>query len=99
LDYFVSFGLFDVMNIKNQATITTLGYIVLVGLTVATYQIGETQHHSLEISLLVFAIAILKGAMISEQFMQLGFVKGIWRWPILIWLMLLSSAIYIAFTA
>ena len=87
------------MNIKNQATITTLGYIVLVGLTVATYQIGETQNHSLEISLLVFAIAILKGAMISEQFMQLGFVKGIWRWPILIWLTLLSSAIYIAFTA
>ena len=87
------------MNIKNQATITTLGYIVLIGLTVATYQVGETQHHSLEISLLVFAIAILKGAMISEQFMQLGFVKGIWRWPILIWLMLLSSAIYIAFTA
>ena len=99
MDHFVSFGLFDVMNIKNQATITTLAYVILLGLTVATYQIGETQRHSLDISLLVFAIAILKGAMISEQFMQLRFVKGIWRWPILIWLMLLSSAIYIAFTA
>ena len=86
------------MSTKNQTTLTTLSYAVLIGLTVATYQIGETQAHSLDISLLVFAIAIFKGGMISEQFMQLRFVKGIWRWPILIWLILLSIVIYTAFT-
>jgi hypothetical protein len=87
------------MSIKNQTIIITISYVILMGLTIATYQIGEAQAHSLDVSLLVFAIAILKGVMISEQFMQLRTVRGIWRWPVLIWLILLSVVIYTAFTS
>mgnify|MGYP001575810834 CR=1 FL=1 len=87
------------MNTKYQPLLITLVYAVLVGLTIVTYQVGETQAHSLDLSLLVFAIALVKGVLISEQFMRLGSVKGIWRWPVLIWLILVSIVIYLAFSA
>jgi len=71
----------------------------LIVLTLVTYQIGESGVSSLSISLFVFAIAIFKGVMISEYFMQLKWVKGIWRWPVLVWLILISIVIYSAFNA
>ncbi|MBC8493472.1 MAG: cytochrome C oxidase subunit IV family protein [Candidatus Thioglobus sp.] len=87
------------MNANKSTIWVTIIYTLLVILTLVTYQIGESGLRSLDISLMVFAIAIAKGALISEYFMQLHWVKGIWRLPILIWLLLLSITIYIAFTA
>ncbi len=95
----VSFGLCNVMQTRDSTIVASVIYALLIVLTLVTYQIGEIGVSSLNTSLLVFAIAIFKGIMISEHFMQLKKVKGIWRWPILIWLMLLSIVIYIAFTA
>ncbi len=72
-------------------------YLSLIALTLVTYFIGEVGVHSLMLSLGVFAIAIIKGAIISEYFMQLKLVRGIWRMPILIWLLILVVVIFTAF--
>ncbi len=87
------------MNIKHSTVSASVVFAILIVLTLVTYQIGESGVSSLSISLFVFAIAIFKGVMISEYFMQLKWVKGIWRWPVLVWLILISIVIYSAFNA
>ena len=87
------------MNTKKQSTIVeTVVFVLLIALTLVTYQAGRMGLSSVEISLGVFAIALFKGALISEHFMQLKYCSGLWRWMILIWLILLGIIIYLAFT-
>ncbi len=83
---------------KPSTTVETIVFIVLIVLTLVTYKVGETDMSGIFVSLGVFAIALFKGALISEHFMQLKYASGIWRWLILIWLILLGIVIYIAFT-
>jgi len=85
------------MNIKNTTTIATIVYLTLVILTFVTYWLGESGAKGLSISLGVFALALIKGTMISEHFMQLKFVSGFWRFPVLIWLVILAIVIFTAF--
>ena len=88
------------MKIKKQSTIVeTAVFLLLIALTLVTYQVGEIGLSGTNISLGVFAIALFKGALISEHFMQLKHASGLWRWMILIWLILLGIVIYLAFTA
>ncbi len=94
---FVSASLCNVMNIKNTTTIATIVYLTLVILTFVTYWLGESGAKGLSISLGVFALALIKGTMISEHFMQLKFVSGFWRFPVLIWLVILAIVIFTAF--
>jgi cytochrome c oxidase subunit IV len=88
------------MKIKKQSTIVeTTVFLLLIALTLVTYQVGKMGLSGVNISLGVFAIALFKGALISEHFMQLKHASGLWRWMILIWLILLGIVIYLAFTA
>lgn len=84
---------------KKSINIANFIYLMLIIFTLITYQLGKFNLSSLNISLFVFFIAIVKVAMISEYFMQLKFVKGFWRLPVIIWLILLSIVIFIAFTS
>jgi len=75
----------------------TLVYLVLVLLTVATWAVGTAGLGGLPVSLLVLAVALLKGHLIGDWFMGLRSVRGIWRWVVAIWLLIPGGLISIAF--
>ena len=75
----------------------TLAYLVLMLLTVATWAVGTAGLGGLPVSLLVLAVALLKGHLIGDWFMGLRSVRGIWRWVVAIWLLIPGGLISIAF--
>jgi cytochrome c oxidase subunit IV len=75
----------------------TLIYLLLIGLSVATFMVGELGPGSLETSLLVLAIALIKGELVGGWFMGLRGIKGLWRWPVLIWLLIPGLIITLTF--
>ena len=75
----------------------TIVYIVLVGLTLVTWAIGKTGLSGLQVALLVLLLALVKGLLIGDYYMGLGSVRGLWRWPIVIWLFVPGSLITWAF--
>ncbi|MDD3518888.1 MAG: cytochrome C oxidase subunit IV family protein [Chromatiales bacterium] len=75
----------------------TVVYLVLMGLTVATWAIGRAGLEGLGVSLLVLAFALLKGQLVGDWFMGLRGVRGIWRWVIVIWLVVPGALITLAF--
>lgn len=72
-------------------------YVLLVTLTFVTFYIGEHQMGGLTIALFVLAIAMLKGHLVGAYFMGLGGLRGLWRWPVSIWLIIPGSMITTAF--
>ncbi len=72
-------------------------FLLLVGLTLVTYLIGESGAGGLEVSLTVLALALLKGWLVGDYFMGLRRVRGPWRWPVLVWLLLPGALIASAF--
>lgn len=72
-------------------------FLLLMGLTIVTWFIGMKQFSSLQISLMVLGIALLKGQLIGDYFMGLRQVSGFWRWTVAIWLLLIGSLISYAF--
>jgi len=72
-------------------------WILMMLLSLATYIIGQQGLSGLRISLLVLAFALLKGQLVSTYFMGLGQVRGFWRWPVTLWLVILGSLISTAF--
>ena len=77
----------------------TIVYIVLMALTMITWLIGKAGLAGLEISLIVLAFALVKGLLIGDYYMGLRGIKGIWRWVIIIWLVLPGSLITWAFVS
>ena len=75
----------------------TIIYIALMGLTFITWMIGKAELSGLDISLLVLALALLKGLLVGDYFMGLRSVSGFWRLPVLIWLLLPGGLITWAF--
>ncbi len=75
-------------------------YLVLVGLTFVTFFIGQMGLSGLKVALAVLFIALLKGQLVGDFFMGLRRVKGLWRWPVFIWLFipgtLITTAFYLA---
>ena len=83
------------MQMNNTASIKlypvrpcTIVYIVLMGLTLATWLIGKAGISGLDISLLVLGFAAVKGLLIGDYYMGLRGLKSIWRWVIIIWLVI-----------
>jgi cytochrome c oxidase subunit 4 len=72
-------------------------YLLLMSLTLATWAIGRFSLAGLELSLLVLSFALIKGWLIGDYFMGLGELRGIWRWPVLIWLLVPGGLIGLAF--
>lgn len=72
-------------------------YGVLVLLTLVTWGIGRAGLGGLSLSLLVLGFALLKGHLIGDWFMGLRGVQGIWRWVVVIWLLIPGALITVAF--
>jgi len=70
---------------------------ILIALTFITYSIGEEGLGGLELSLLVLGIAIIKGHLVGSYFMGLGKLRGPWRWPVSVWLIIPGGLIATAF--
>ena len=68
-----------------------------MGLTVVTWLIGKMGLSGLNISLLVLFFALIKGLLVGDYFMGLKTVRGIWRWPVRVWLFLPGALIAWAF--
>ncbi|MEO5344089.1 MAG: cytochrome C oxidase subunit IV family protein [Gammaproteobacteria bacterium SHHR-1] len=72
-------------------------YLILMGLSVITWGIGKSGLAGLELALLVLAFGLIKGWLVGDYFMGLGRLRGFWRWPILIWLLIPGGLISLAF--
>ena len=63
----------------------------------AIYIIGQQGLSGLRISLLVLVFALFKGQLVATYFMGLGQVRGFWRWPVTLWLIIPGGLISTAF--
>jgi cytochrome c oxidase subunit IV len=72
-------------------------WLVLVGLTLATFLIGEVGQGGLAASLLVLGLALAKGWLVGDRFMGLAGLRGPWRWVIGLWLVVPGTLIATAF--
>ena len=72
-------------------------FVLLVTLTFVTFYIGEQQMGGLTIALFVLGIAMIKGYLVGAYFMGLGGLRGLWRWPVSVWLIIPGSLITTAF--
>ena len=75
----------------------TLVYVLLVLLTLVTWGIGRMGLRGLPVALLVLGFALLKGHLIGDWFMGLRGVRGVWRWVVIIWLVIPGGLITLAF--
>jgi hypothetical protein len=75
----------------------TFVYILLMTLTLITWGIGKAGLGGLEISLIVLGFALFKGYLIGDYYMGLRGLRSIWRWTILLWLLIPGSLIAWAF--
>ncbi len=80
--------------------VCTWVYILLVGLTFVTFAIGQAGLGGLKVALFVLVLALVKGQLVGAYFMGLGSLRGLWRWPVFIWLfipgILIGTAFYLA---
>jgi len=70
---------------------------ILVVLTFVTFFLGEKGIGGLEVALFVLGIAMIKGHLVGAYFMGLGKLRGLWRWPVSVWLIIPGSLIATAF--
>ncbi len=74
-------------------------YLFLITFTFVTSQVGQMGLSGLTVSLLVLMLALIKGQLVGYYFMGLGRVKGLWHWPVFIWLfipgILIGTAFYL----
>jgi len=86
-------------NIDKSGTLRpcTVVYVALTCLTLVTWLVSRMGLSGLDISLSVLLLALIKGLLIGDYYMGLRMVHGLWRLPILIWLLLPGSLITWAF--
>jgi cytochrome c oxidase subunit 4 len=72
-------------------------WLFMLLLTGITYGIGQQGLSGLGISLMVLFFALLKGHLVGAYFMGLSRVRGFWRWPVTLWLLIPGGLISIAF--
>lgn len=72
-------------------------YLFLMLFSFVTFLIGQFGLTGLEVSLAVLLLALLKGQLVGAYFMGLGSLRGLWRWPVFIWLFIPGMLIGTAF--
>ena len=72
-------------------------WLVMLLLTGVTYAIGQLGFSGLYVSLTVLFLALLKGQLVGAYFMGLNRVRGFWRWPVTLWLVIPGGLISAAF--
>lgn len=74
-------------------------WLLLMGLSLVTYLVGEMGASGLAPALLVLGFAMLKGQLIGDFYMGLRWVRGLWRWAVVLWLLVPGGLITAAFLA
>jgi cytochrome c oxidase subunit 4 len=72
-------------------------WLAMLLLTGITFGIGQQGLSGPGISLGVLFIALLKGHLVGAYFMGLSQVRGFWRWPVTLWLIIQGGLISAAF--
>lgn len=90
------------MNVNKTMGIRpcTWVYILLITFTCVTFFIGQMGLSGIKTSLFVLLLALIKGELVGAYFMGLGRLRGMWRWPVIIWLfipgIMIGTAFYLA---
>ena len=84
-------------NPRQRIRTCTWVYAGLMLLTVLTWGVGRSGLSGLGLALFVLFLALLKGHLVGDWFMGLRGVRGIWRWAVVVWLLLPGSLITVAF--
>jgi len=72
-------------------------WLLLMGLSIVTFLVGQTGLDGLWAALLVLGFAMLKGQLIGDYYMGLRWTTGLWRWAIVLWLVIPGALITTAF--
>ncbi len=75
----------------------TFVYLTLVVLSLVTWLTGQLGLSGLSISLIVLGLALIKGLLIGDYYMGLRGLTGVWRWAIIVWLVIPGALITWAF--
>ena len=82
----------------SQSTLfSTVIWLLLVALTVATFSIGETGMAGKNIMLILLLIAMIKSQMVANYFMALRQTKLIWRLVMLLYFVIVGGLIALAY--
>jgi len=73
-------------------------YLLLISFSFVTFLIGQLGLSGLQVSLAVLLLALIKGQLVGAYFMGLGSLRGLWRWPVFVWLFIPGILIGTAFT-
>lgn len=73
-------------------------YLALISFTLLTWIIAESGTGGINISLFVLTLALIKGLLLADYFMELKSVTSAWRWVAVIWLVLVTGLIALAFS-
>ena len=74
-------------------------WLLLVLLSFVTYLVGEMGATGVAPALLVLGLAMLKGQLIGDFYMGLRWVSGLWRWAVVLWLLVPGGLVTAAFLA
>lgn len=74
-----------------------MAYGVLMGLTLVTWAVGMLGLRGMGATFFVLGLALFKGQLVGDWFMGLRSVRGLWRWVIALWLLLVGSLVGVAF--
>lgn len=72
-------------------------WLILLTLTLVTWLMGTMGLTGLPLSLTVLGLALFKGHLVGDYFMELKRVRGFWRWPVTLWLMMPGGLVATAF--
>lgn len=72
-------------------------WLLLMGLTVLTFALGELGFAGEAVALVLLGIAGIKAQLVADRFMGLAGVSGLWRLIIPIYLIILIIGILLAF--
>jgi caa(3)-type oxidase subunit IV len=82
----------------SQSTLfSTVIWLLLVALTVATFSIGEAVMAGKNIMLILLSIAMIKSQMVANYFMALRQTKLIWRLVMLLYFVIVGGLIALAY--
>jgi caa(3)-type oxidase subunit IV len=82
----------------SQSTLfSTVIWLLLVALTVATFSIGEAGMAGKNIMLILLSIAMIKSQIVANYFMALRQTKLIWRLVMLLYFVIVGGLIALAY--
>lgn len=75
-------------------------WLILLAVTAVTYAMGEggiLGHGAMAPMLVLFALTFVKGLLVILDFLELRHAPALWRWTVLVWLVLVLGAIVLAY--